>query len=125
MSDAPANEILFTYGTLRLPQVQLDTFGRTVDGEGDVLPGYTVDYVDIEDAHVITLSGQAVHPIVRHTGSPLDKVMGTALRITADELDAADEYEVELYHRERVRLASGAEAWVYVAHGMDREPHAE
>ncbi|HWI30636.1 MAG TPA: gamma-glutamylcyclotransferase family protein [Microbacterium sp.] len=116
MSDAPANEILFTYGTLRLPQVQLDTFGRVIDGDDDVLPGYTVDYVDIEDPHVVELSGHVAHPIVRHTGNALDKVVGTALLITEDELDAADEYEVELYHRERVRLASDRDAWVYVAH---------
>ena len=45
---------------------------------------------------------------MRHTGNPLDKVVGAAVRITEDELDAADEYKVEDYHRERVRLASGA-----------------
>jgi hypothetical protein len=124
VSDAPANEVLFTYDTLRIPQVQLDTFGRVMDGDADVLPGYTVDYVDIEDPHAV-ISAQASHPIVRHTGNPLDKVVGAAVRITEDELDAADEYKVEEYHRERVRLASGLEAWVYVGHGMDRSVHAE
>lgn len=124
MSDAPANEILFTYDTLRVPQVQLDTFGRLMDGDVDVLPGYTVDYVDIEDPHAVR-SAQASRPIVRHTGNPLDKVVGAAVRITEDELDAADEYKVEDYHRERVRLASGLDAWVYVGHGMDRAIHPE
>lgn len=116
MSDAPANELLFTYGTLGLPQVQLDTFGRHVEGDADLLPGYTVDYVDIEDPHVVAVTGHAVHPILRHTGNPLDKAMGHVLAITDAELEAADEYEVELYHRMRVRLVSGRDAWVYVAH---------
>jgi len=124
VSDAPANEILFTYDTLRIPEVQLDTFGRVMHGDDDVLPGYTVDYVDIEDPHAVT-SGQASRPIVRHTGNPLDKVVGAAVRITEDELDAADEYKVEQFHRERVRLASGVDAWVYVGHGMDRTQRAE
>lgn len=116
MSEAPASEFLFTYGTLRQPEVQQGTFGRVIAGEDDVLPGYTVDYVDIEDPHVVALSGHAVHPILRSTGNPLDKVVGTTLWVTADELDAADEYEVGLYHREQVRLSSGRAAWVYVAH---------
>ncbi len=108
--------LLFTYGTLRLPDVQRETFGRLITGDDDVLAGYTVDYVDIADPHVVALSDRAVHPILRATGDPRDKVVGTALRITQDELDAADEYEVEDYRRVRVTLASGRQAWVYVEH---------
>jgi gamma-glutamylcyclotransferase (GGCT)/AIG2-like uncharacterized protein YtfP len=125
VSDSPANEIVFIYGTLRTPQVQLDTFGRVVDAQDDVLPGYTVDYVDIEDPHVVTDDPQSENPVLRRTGNPLDKVVGAALRITEDELDAADEYKVRLYHRERVQLASGVDAWVYVGHGMDRTQRAD
>jgi hypothetical protein len=95
--------------------VQLDTFGRLLDGEEDILPGYTVDYAEIEDPRVVDLSGLAVHPIVRPTGNPLDKVMGSALWVTEDELEASDEYEVALYRRAAVVLASGRRAWVYVS----------
>ena len=49
MADSPADQILFTYGTLQQPEVQLDTFGRLVAGEDDSLPGDTVDYVEIDD----------------------------------------------------------------------------
>ncbi|MDQ7880020.1 gamma-glutamylcyclotransferase family protein [Microbacterium sp. QXD-8] len=108
-------EYLFSYGTLQHPDVQLDTFGRLVESEDDVLPGYTVDYAEIEDTRVVDLSGLSVHPIVRETGNPLDKVVGKALLVTADELDASDEYEVALYRRIAVVLASGRSAWVYVA----------
>ena len=68
-ADQPA-QLLFSYGTLQSPEVQLDTFGRIVDSEDDVLPGYTVDYAEIEDARVVEVSGSAVHPIVRETGNP-------------------------------------------------------
>ncbi len=109
-----ARELLFTYGTLHFAEVQLDTFGRIVVGSADSLPGYTIDYVDIEDQRVVDLSGLSVHPMLRRTGNPVDRVVGTVLEITAAELDAADEYEVALYRRIAVTLASGRTAWVYV-----------
>lgn len=111
---ADADQLLFTYGTLQFAEVQLDTFGRVVAGESDVLPGYTIDYAEIEDARVVDVSGLSVHPILRETGNPVDKVVGKVLHVTADELEAADEYEVSLYRRTSVPLASGRVAWVYV-----------
>lgn len=114
MADAP-DQLLFSYGTLQNPEVQLDTFGRLVGGEDDALPGFTVDYAEIDDPRVVGLSGHSVHPIVRPTGNALDKVTGMVLWVTEDELDAADEYEVELYRRIEVTLQSGRAAWVYVS----------
>jgi hypothetical protein len=112
---AAPDQLLFSYGTLQNPDVQLDTFGRLLDVEDDALPGYTVDYTEIEDPRVVDLSGLSVHPVVRPTGNALDKVTGKVLRVTEDELDAADEYEVALYRRVQVRLRSGRAAWVYVS----------
>ncbi|RLK48895.1 gamma-glutamylcyclotransferase family protein [Microbacterium telephonicum] len=109
-----AGELLFTYGTLQFAEVQLDTFGRVVAGESDSLPGFTIDYVEIEDQRVADLSGLSVHPMLRSTGNAVDRVVGKVLHITADELDAADEYEVALYRRIAVTLASDRTAWVYV-----------
>ncbi len=114
MSDDPGREFLFSYGTLLLPEVQLDTFGRRVASEEDVLPGYRLEWTDIDDERVTTLSGLAAHPILRRTGDPRDRVFGGVLELSADELDAADEYEVSLYRRTSAILASGREAWVYV-----------
>jgi hypothetical protein len=109
-----ADQLLFSYGTLQNPDVQLDTFGRLLDSEDDVLPGYTVDYVEIEDHRVVEVSGLSVHPVVRPTGDARDKVLGRVLWVTEDELEASDEYEVSLYRRVSVHLASGRSAWVYV-----------
>ena len=47
----PSDQLLFTYGTLQHAEVQLDTFGRLVAGEPDALPGYTIDYVEIEEGY--------------------------------------------------------------------------
>ena len=101
-------QLLFAYGKLQLPDVQLDTFGRLLDGEDDVLPGFTIDHRDLEPPH-------PSHPALRHTGDRLDKAVGRALRVTEDELDAADEFEVVSCRRISARLASGRLAWVYVA----------
>lgn len=115
-----ADQLLFSYGTLRYPQVQRETFGRLVPAEEDVLVGFRLEYADIEDAHVVGLSGVAVHPILRETGDPRDEVAGAVLPLTADEVDAADEYEVALYRRVEVTLRSGRRAWAYVARPADR-----
>lgn len=114
MSDDPGRELLFSYGTLLLPEVQLDTFGRRVTGEEDVLSGYRLEWTDIDDERLASLSGLDAHPVLRRTGDPRDRVFGRVLELSADELDAADEYELSLYRRISVVLSSRREAWVYL-----------
>ena len=109
-----AHQLLFAYGPLQSPDVQLDTFGRLVESEDDALPGYTVDYAEIEDPRLVDVSAATVQPIVRATGNPLDKVLGKVLSVADDELEAADEYQVAPYWRTSVVLASGRDAWIYV-----------
>ncbi|MBS0448744.1 MAG: gamma-glutamylcyclotransferase [Proteobacteria bacterium] len=107
-------ERLFSYGTLRLEPVQLATFGRRLDGAPDRLPGHTLTSLEIRDAAVVETSGMTHHPILVHTGLPMDVVDGTVFAVTPDELLRADSYEVADYRRERFILASGQSAWVYV-----------
>ena len=40
-------ELLFSYGTLQQPEVQLATFGRELTGHRDAIVGYDLDYVTI------------------------------------------------------------------------------
>jgi Gamma-glutamyl cyclotransferase, AIG2-like len=110
----PTGELLFSYGTLQLESVQLSTFGRTLVGTADVLPGFEESMVKIEDADVVATSGKTHHPIVKFTGRDADSVAGTVFQITAEELQRADGYEVAAYRRVAVRLQSGVRAWVYV-----------
>lgn len=105
---------LFSYGTLQTPQVQLSQFGRLLPGRPDILPGYRKAMIEITDPEVIEASGERFHPILLRTGLELDEVAGTVFEITAEELAAADAYEVSDYKRVAVRLRSGLEAWVYV-----------
>ncbi|MEA3014401.1 MAG: hypothetical protein QOD42_2946 [Sphingomonadales bacterium] len=95
--------------------MQRAKFGRLLDGRTDALPGFALAPLTIADPDVVAVSGAAVHMIARATGDPADLVPGLVFAVTPAELEAADDYEVDAYARIRVRLASGAEAFVYVA----------
>ncbi|WP_237886546.1 gamma-glutamylcyclotransferase family protein [Pseudomonas sp. PGPR40] len=106
--------LLFSYGTLQDQAVQLSTFGRKLKGRPDNLPGYKQTLVEITDPTVLAASGKTHHPIVQESGDLLDEIAGTVFEITAQELVAADKYEVADYKRISVTLKSGISAWVYV-----------
>ncbi|QCG92463.1 gamma-glutamylcyclotransferase [Azospirillum sp. TSA2s] len=106
--------LLFSYGTLQQENVQMASFGRLLAGRPDAMPRYRCDMLEITDPEVIRTSGKRFHPVVSESGDPADEVAGTLFEITAEELAAADSYEVADYRRVMVRLKSGAEAWVYV-----------
>jgi hypothetical protein len=95
--------------------VQLDTFGRPLTGQTDVLVGYQLAQVQITDPAVLASSGQAFHPILRYSGQPSDQVQGTVFALSSAEIEAADRYEVADYRRVATTLLSGLSAWVYVA----------
>ncbi len=105
---------LFSYGTLQLPRVQMDTFGRPLKGEADTLIGFRLERVEITDPAVLKSSGEAFHPIVVPSDDTSDTVSGTVFEITEQELARADHYEVEDYKRVEVALVSGRRAWLYV-----------
>lgn len=109
--------LLFSYGTLRQREVQLNTFGRVLDGHADAIVGYELDYLTITDPRVIATSGSDRHPILRPSPFAGAEVPGTVFTITEGELAAADEYEVDDYRRVLVPLRTGEQAWVYVLSG--------
>jgi gamma-glutamylcyclotransferase (GGCT)/AIG2-like uncharacterized protein YtfP len=108
---------LFSYGTLREPDVQLATFGRLLDGVPDAIAGFRLETLTIRDPAVIATSGSEHHPILVPSKDADAAVEGTVFSITPDELTAADEYEVDDYQRVEVPLRSGRRAWVYVLGG--------
>ncbi len=108
-------ENLFSYGTLRYEKVQIETFGRKLEGAEDFLTGYVLKKLKITDPDVIAKSGEDVHCIVEFSGNPQDRISGMVFKISPEELARADEYEVEDYKRIQVTLLSGVSAWVYVS----------
>lgn len=53
-------------------------------------------------------------PVVIQTQDTKDKVKGTVYTLSLTDLEKADEYETEVYKREKFPLESGLEAWVYI-----------
>jgi hypothetical protein len=109
-----ADVLLFSYGTLQDRAVQLANFGRLLLGRPDSLPGYILLPITIDDPTVVALSGKSQHMIAKRTDAG-EQVAGMVFEITAQELAAADRYEVAEYTRVEVTLKSGVRAWVYAA----------
>ena len=119
MREAEATVRLFSYGTLRQPEVQRATYGRLLEGRPDTLSGYRLAPLTITDPEVVRLSGKAVHTIARRTDDPADRIDGMVFALTPAELEASDRYEVDVYGRIEVTLASGTRAFVYVGPDLD------
>ena len=106
---------LFSYGTLRQPEVQLATFGRLLAGAPDILSGYTLGLMEIKDPEIIATSGSTHHLNIVPSGKAEDEVPGLVLEVTEAELAAADAYEDPSdYRRISVTLKSGREVFVYI-----------
>ena len=120
MTEEPAptaRHLLFSYGTLQLPGVQRATFGGPVPGRVAALTGYVSVPLTITDPEVIARSGTDVHPLLKATGDPADRIEGTVFELDDAQLAAADDYEVDDYRRTPIALATGETAWVYVFAG--------
>lgn len=108
------SEWLFSYGTLQKPKVQLESFGRLLEGHNDQLTGYYLGQLEIKDQAVLATSEQRFHPIAIASNNPSDSIQGMVFQVTASELLNADQYEVDDYQRILVQLDSGKMAWAYV-----------
>ena len=105
--------LLFSYGTLQQPSVQMSTFGRHLHGEADELIGFEQGVFTVVDPAFVATSGKADHSIVRFNGQPESRVGGTVFEVTDAELAHSDDYEPAGYVRVLANLASGRQAWVY------------
>lgn len=108
-------EYLFSYGTLRESRVQNELFGRRLTGSTDRLAGYRLKEIEITDLDFLAGGGDERQRTLIETRESGDSVEGTAFEVTYDELLRVDEYEPSEYRRAEVTLASGKEAWVYLA----------
>ena len=112
---------LFSYGTLQEPRVQLALFDRTLEGTPDALCGFVRGHVPVMEGDTLNAGLSHYENAVR-TGRSLDRIDGTALDVTDDELARADAYEAPAgYVRVEVTLSSGRHAWVYL-HGPSQPP---
>lgn len=111
---ASVETLLFSYGTLNQPNVQISTFGRLLEGEDDAVTGFELQDLEIYDFDVISKSGKNTHQILVESQDILNQVNGKLYSLSLDELRQADNYEVEDYKRQEIILKSGKKAWVYI-----------
>ena len=97
-------EKLFSYGTLRDHEVQIELFGRNVASQKDTLKGYGIQPIEI---------GGELHKLA--VADEDGSIKGRVLELTTEELTVCDFYEPAPYERIEVTLASGETAWAYVA----------
>ncbi|TXN38316.1 gamma-glutamylcyclotransferase [Flagellimonas hymeniacidonis] len=111
----PKTELLFSYGTLQMEKVQLETYGRKLTGTKDALSGYSLGEIEIKNQEVLLKSNLKFHPIAIKTNNIDNRVKGHVYEITQEELMETDKYEVGNYKRVLEKFQSGKKAWVYVA----------
>ena len=109
------NEYLFSYGTLQRERVQIELFGRTLQGSSDVLRGHKISTIEIKDEAFLSKGEDRYQQTVVPSENEGDTIKGTVLEVTKEELQLADRYEPENYKRIKIVLASGKEAWIYTA----------
>lgn len=108
-------EYLFSYGTLQNEKVQIELFGRPLNGTKDILEGYKLTPIEIKDESFLSKGGNKDQLIARSSKNARDTIQGIVFEISEEELLFADKYEPYEYKRIQVALQSGKESWIYVA----------
>tara|TARA_X000000368_G_scaffold419047_1_gene421788 strand:+ start:132 stop:464 length:333 start_codon:yes stop_codon:yes gene_type:complete len=107
-------ESLFSYGTLQYRKVQIETFGRILNGTNDILIGYKLKELKIKNQDVINTSGEENHPIIYKTENKSDFIKGILFKVSKEEIILSDKYEACNYKRINLKFQSGKSGWVYV-----------
>ena len=101
---------LFAYGSLQNEDIQKDLFGRILVGTPEILIGYIIKDIQIEEEF-----GLVHYPIITETHQPEDTIKGMVYTVTNQELRQTDLYEGLHYRRVEVHLQSNQKAWAYSA----------
>lgn len=115
MQSRATTQLLFSYGTLRQANVQLEIFNQELTGFDAIITDYILQDLQILDQDVIAKSGKDIHQIMIYTGNVKDEIKGMVFALTPAQLEIADKYEVEDYQRIEVKLKGGGKAFAYAA----------
>ena len=107
-------EYLFSYGTLQEDDVQVELFGRRLNGGRDVLKGYKTSPIELTEEGFASYTEQATYLIASVSDDENDAIEGTALEVSGEDLSVVDGYEPEEYKRAKVTLELGKRAWIYL-----------
>ncbi|MTH15713.1 gamma-glutamylcyclotransferase family protein [Flavobacterium sp. LC2016-01] len=102
-------EQLFSYGTLRSKQIQMQVFNKVLTGTPDKLLGYKLKSLQIEEEF-----GMADYVVAVASENPSEIIHGVVFNVTLADLAKVDLFESNAYKRVQVTLKSGTVAWIYM-----------
>ncbi|WP_426484235.1 gamma-glutamylcyclotransferase family protein [Flavobacterium sp. 2] len=102
-------EQLFSYGTLRSKQIQMQVFNKVLTGTADQLLGYKLKSLQIEEEF-----GMADYVVAVASENPSEIIHGIVFNVTLADLAKVDLFESNAYKRVQVTLKSGTVAWIYM-----------
>lgn len=102
-------EQIFSYGTLRSKEIQMQVFNRLLTGTPDQLTGYKIKDLQIEEEF-----GMEDYFVATPSENPSDAIDGIVFTVTNEDLAKADLFESNAYKRIEIALKSGTTAWIYV-----------
>ncbi|WP_166922072.1 gamma-glutamylcyclotransferase family protein [Flavobacterium poyangense] len=102
-------EQLFSYGTLRSKEIQMQIFNKLLNGKADQLSAYKLKDLKIEEEF-----GMADYFVAVPSENPSDSIKGIVYTISNEDLTKADQFESNSYRRVRITLKSGTIAWIYI-----------
>ncbi len=109
------NEYLFSYGTLQKNEVQLELFGRLLSGVTDILRGYKLSTIEIQDGNFLAKGEETSQLTVVISDDKAARVEGMVFELSREEMLVADRYEPAEYIGVKIVLESGKQAWIYLA----------
>jgi len=101
-------EKLFSYGTLRSKQIQMQIFKKVLVGTPDQLLGYKLKSLQIEEEF-----GMADYVVAIPSENTEENIHGVVFNVSNADLEKVDLFESNSYRRVQVKLKSGTIAWVY------------
>ncbi len=101
-------ELLFSYGTLRSKQIQMQIFNKVLVGTQDQILGYKLKSLQIEEEF-----GMADYVVAVPSENLEDIIHGAVFEVSHSELLKVDQFESNSYKRVQVKLKSGRTAWIY------------
>ena len=104
--------LLFSYGTLRSTDEQMQHYGRKLKGKEAVLSGYKLNGTGLNEK-------TTRDPVAVKSGILLEKIEGIVYEITGNELTKTDKHKVSNCKRVIATTDLGIDVWVYVAHNSN------
>lgn len=101
-------EKLFSYGTLRSKQIQMQIFNKVLNGTPDQILGFKLKSLQIEEEF-----GMADYVVAVPSENLEENIHGVVFDVSNSELLKVDQFESNSYKRVQVKLKSGIVAWVY------------